>query len=124
MVDVDGKGKWKDCVDVTGLRLPTGYFFGASSLTGDLSGRTSVKWNFNDRRNTGDWRFEFYVNCLHITPDNHDIISMKLYQLTVERSPEEEEEEEDEVLVPRIDNMEQFQGRSRTSSWLNSQYFL
>ncbi|XP_040011132.1 lectin, mannose-binding 2-like b isoform X2 [Xiphias gladius] len=78
MVDVDGKQEWKHCVDITGLRLPTGYFFGASSATGDLS-------------------------------DNHDIISMKLYQLTVERTPEEEKEEEDEVTIPRVDDMEQFQ---------------
>lgn len=38
MVDVDGKQEWKDCAEVTGLRLPKGYFFGASSATGDLSG--------------------------------------------------------------------------------------
>lgn len=38
MVDVDGKQEWKDCADITGVRLPTGYFFGASSATGDLSG--------------------------------------------------------------------------------------
>ncbi|KAM7018844.1 lectin, mannose-binding 2-like b isoform 1-T1 [Tautogolabrus adspersus] len=75
MVDVDGRQEWKDCADITGLRLPMGYFFGASSATGDLS-------------------------------DNHDIISMKLYQLTVERAPEEEEEEE--VTIPSVDNMEQF----------------
>nr|XP_033475191.1 uncharacterized protein LOC117252429 isoform X2 [Epinephelus lanceolatus] len=37
MVDVDGKQEWKDCVDILGVRLPTGYFFGASSATGDLS---------------------------------------------------------------------------------------
>ncbi|XP_010773694.1 VIP36-like protein, partial [Notothenia coriiceps] len=78
MVDVDGKQEWKDCADVTGFRLPPGYFFGASSATGDLS-------------------------------DNHDIISMKLYQLTIERSLEEEQEEED-VTVPRVDNMDQFTG--------------
>ncbi|KAM4577662.1 lectin, mannose-binding 2-like b [Odontesthes bonariensis] len=76
MVDVDGKQEWRDCADVTGVRLPPGYFFGASSATGDLS-------------------------------DNHDIISMKLYQLTVEKTPEDEEEEE--VTIPRVDNMEQFQ---------------
>lgn len=74
-VDVDGKQQWKDCADITGLRLPTGYFIGASSATGDLS-------------------------------DNHDIISMKLYQLAVERT---EEEEEEGVTIPRVDNMEQFQ---------------
>ncbi|XP_077943214.1 VIP36-like protein isoform X5 [Gasterosteus aculeatus] len=75
-VDVDGKQEWVDCADITGLKLPSGYFFGASSATGDLS-------------------------------DNHDLISMKLFQLTVERTPEEEDEEE-EVTVPRVDNMEQF----------------
>lgn len=41
MVDVDGKQQWKDCADITGLHLPTGYFFGASSATGDLSGMKS-----------------------------------------------------------------------------------
>uniref|UniRef100_A0A3Q2C7J9 Lectin, mannose binding 2 like n=1 Tax=Cyprinodon variegatus TaxID=28743 RepID=A0A3Q2C7J9_CYPVA len=66
LVDVDGKQEWRDCAEVSGLRLPAGYYFGASSATGDLS-------------------------------DNHDIISMKVYQLTVERTPEEEEEDEEVV---------------------------
>ncbi|KAG7234756.1 hypothetical protein INR49_004000 [Caranx melampygus] len=56
MVDVDDKNEWKECIDIGGVRLPTGYFFGASAATGDLS-------------------------------DNHDIISMKLYQLMVEHTP-------------------------------------
>uniref|UniRef100_A0A3P9B369 Lectin, mannose-binding 2-like b n=1 Tax=Maylandia zebra TaxID=106582 RepID=A0A3P9B369_9CICH len=77
MVDVDGKQEWRECADITGVRLPTGYFLGASSATGDLS-------------------------------DNHDIISMKLYELTVERTPQEAEEGE-VVTIPRVDNMEQFQ---------------
>lgn len=39
--------------------------------------------------------------------DNHDIISMKLYQLTVLRSKKEEEEEEEDVItIPSVDNME------------------
>ncbi|KAM8733541.1 vesicular integral-membrane protein VIP36 isoform 2-T2 [Acanthopagrus schlegelii] len=59
MVDVDDRNEWKECIDIGGVRLPTGYFFGASAATGDLS-------------------------------DNHDIISMKLYQLMVEHTPEEE----------------------------------
>ncbi|XP_055776132.1 VIP36-like protein isoform X3 [Salvelinus fontinalis] len=71
-IDVDGTQKWQDCLDLPGVRLPRGYFFGASSVTGDLS-------------------------------DNHDLISMKLYQLTVERTQEEEEEEE---LTPSVDNFE------------------
>uniref|UniRef100_A0AAV2MP63 L-type lectin-like domain-containing protein n=1 Tax=Knipowitschia caucasica TaxID=637954 RepID=A0AAV2MP63_KNICA len=75
MTDVDGKQTYKDCASVSGLRLPLGYFLGASSATGDLT-------------------------------DNHDLISLKMYELTVERDLEEEEGEE--VLLPSVDNMEQF----------------
>ncbi|KAF3838872.1 hypothetical protein F7725_010640 [Dissostichus mawsoni] len=50
MIDVEDKNEWRECIDIGGVRLPTGYFFGASAATGDLS-------------------------------DNHDIISMKMYQL-------------------------------------------
>ncbi|KAJ8005883.1 hypothetical protein DPEC_G00122530 [Dallia pectoralis] len=74
-MDVDGQRDWQDCLDITGVRLPLGYYFGASSATGDLS-------------------------------DNHDLVSMKLYQLTVDRSPEEEEEEE--LTIPSVDHFERF----------------
>ncbi|XP_046876789.1 vesicular integral-membrane protein VIP36 isoform X2 [Hypomesus transpacificus] len=37
MVDVDDKNEWKECIDIGGVRLPTGYYFGASAATGDLS---------------------------------------------------------------------------------------
>ncbi|CAB1320033.1 unnamed protein product [Coregonus sp. 'balchen'] len=30
-IDVDGKQEWRDCLDLPGVRLPRGYFFGASS---------------------------------------------------------------------------------------------
>lgn len=94
MVDVDGKQEWKDCADITGLRLPSGYFFGASSATGDLS-------------------------------DNHDLISMKLYQLTVERTPEEvEEEDKEEVTIPKVDNMEQFQVEVQEEEMSGVQFFI
>uniref|UniRef100_A0A8C2F7G6 L-type lectin-like domain-containing protein n=1 Tax=Cyprinus carpio TaxID=7962 RepID=A0A8C2F7G6_CYPCA len=71
MTDIEGKQEWKDCLDIPGVRLPQGYYFGASSATGDLS-------------------------------DNHDLISFKLYELTVERSPEEEEEQQ-EITLPSVD---------------------
>ncbi|XP_058876440.1 VIP36-like protein isoform X3 [Acipenser ruthenus] len=74
MIDIDGKHEWRDCLDVPGVRLPLGYYFGVSSVTGDLS-------------------------------DNHDLISLKLYQLTVERS-EEEELLDKEVFIPSVDNWE------------------
>ncbi|XP_054466133.1 lectin, mannose-binding 2-like b [Anoplopoma fimbria] len=93
MVDVEGKQEWKDCADITGVRLPSGYYLGASSATGDLS-------------------------------DNHDIISMKLYQLTVERTPEEEEDEQEEVTIPSVDNMEQFQVEVQEEGMSGVQFFV
>uniref|UniRef100_F6WCA5 Lectin, mannose-binding 2 n=2 Tax=Xenopus tropicalis TaxID=8364 RepID=F6WCA5_XENTR len=59
MTDIEDKNEWKNCLDISGVRLPTGYYFGASAATGDLS-------------------------------DNHDIISMKLYQLMVDHSSDDE----------------------------------
>jgi len=38
--DVDGANSWKLCFKVDGVQLPTGYYFGASAATGDLSGET------------------------------------------------------------------------------------
>jgi len=35
--DVDNKHQWQMCFSVPGVRLPTGYFFGASAATGELS---------------------------------------------------------------------------------------
>lgn len=49
MVDVDDKNEWKECIDIGGVRLPTGYFFGASAATGDLSGNSgTVKYGKKD----------------------------------------------------------------------------
>ncbi|KAM5172278.1 VIP36-like protein [Mantella aurantiaca] len=73
MLDIDGKQEWRDCLDVPGVRLPRGYYFGSSAVTGDLS-------------------------------DNHDIISLKLYQISVERTPAEEKMDK-EVFIPSVDNM-------------------
>ncbi|XP_023220156.1 vesicular integral-membrane protein VIP36-like [Centruroides sculpturatus] len=63
--DIEGKKAFKECFKVEGVRLPTGYYFGASAATGDLS-------------------------------DNHDIISMKLYELDL---PGEVKEEEDRSKI-------------------------
>ena len=38
LVDVDNKNEWRDCVDVGGVKLPTGLYFGASAATGQLAG--------------------------------------------------------------------------------------
>ncbi|XP_077787389.1 VIP36-like protein isoform X4 [Podarcis muralis] len=73
LLDIDGKHEWRDCIDIPGVHLPRGYYFGVSSVTGDLS-------------------------------DNHDIISLKLYQLTVQRTLEEDKRDK-EVFLPVVENM-------------------
>jgi len=45
---------WKECFAADKIKLPTGYYFGFTAATGELS-------------------------------DNHDIISVKVYQLDSER---------------------------------------
>jgi mannose-binding lectin 2 len=35
--DLENKDEWKECFSVDGVELPTGYYFGASATTGDLS---------------------------------------------------------------------------------------
>ena len=39
-MDINGKNSWKQCFSVEGVRLPTGFYFGASAATGDLAGIT------------------------------------------------------------------------------------
>lgn len=63
MVDVDGKREWKECADITGLRLPRGYFFGASSATGDLSGGPAWPQEpLFDHQNSTLGRLDSFVN--------------------------------------------------------------
>ena len=40
--DIENKGTWKTCFSVNGVKLPTGYYFGASATTGDLSDNHDV----------------------------------------------------------------------------------
>lgn len=35
--DMENKAAWKECFSVRGIRLPTGYYFGMTAATGDLS---------------------------------------------------------------------------------------
>ena len=35
--DLDNKRAWQQCLRVEGVKLPTGYFFGLTATTGDLS---------------------------------------------------------------------------------------
>ncbi|KAJ9599083.1 hypothetical protein L9F63_010420 [Diploptera punctata] len=59
--DIENKAAWKECLSVQGVRLPTGYFFGMTAATGDLS-------------------------------DNHDVMSVRLYELDLPDDPKEEED--------------------------------
>lgn len=53
--DVLGTGQWKECMSVDGVQLPTGYYFGITAATGDLSGSyilisvLTTKYTFFDR---------------------------------------------------------------------------
>ncbi|VDM54250.1 unnamed protein product [Angiostrongylus costaricensis] len=40
--DISGKYEWKLCLSVNNVQLPTGYYFGISAATGDLSDAHSV----------------------------------------------------------------------------------
>uniref|UniRef100_A0A8C9W937 Lectin, mannose-binding 2 n=1 Tax=Scleropages formosus TaxID=113540 RepID=A0A8C9W937_SCLFO len=99
MVDIDDKNEWKECIDIGGVRLPIGYYFGASAATGDLA-------------------------------DNHDIISMKLYQLMVEHSAEDDNldwtkiEPSVSLLKSPKDNIDDPTGNFRSTSLTGWKVFL
>lgn len=61
--DLENKNEWKECFSVDGIELPTGYYFGISAETGDLSDNhliNSVKYFELDGATTSD--------RAHITP--------------------------------------------------------
>lgn len=37
MIDVENKHEWKMCFEAINVKLPTGYYFGMTATTGDLS---------------------------------------------------------------------------------------
>lgn len=61
-----------------------------------------------------------FSECLSpiLLTDNHDVISLKLYELTVIQSEKEEKEEEQEITIPSVDNIELL--RCKTNTPLNS----
>jgi hypothetical protein len=36
--DIDNENKWKECFVVGGIKLPIGYYIGATAATGELAG--------------------------------------------------------------------------------------
>ncbi|XP_041702973.1 vesicular integral-membrane protein VIP36-like isoform X2 [Coregonus clupeaformis] len=99
MIDIDDKNEWKECIDIWGVHLPTGYYFGASAATGDLS-------------------------------DNHDIISMKMYQLMVDHTPDEDSldwtkiEPSVSLLKSPKDNIDDHTGNFRSTPLTGWKVFL
>lgn len=41
--NIENRNEWKPCLQVNGVRLPTGYYFGASAETGDLSDNHDIQ---------------------------------------------------------------------------------
>lgn len=91
--DIHGKNSWVTCFEVNGVKLPTGYYFGASAATGELA-------------------------------DNHDIISMKLYDIGISHADEEDSNSVDyskiepsaEFYAPHRDHIKD-ESSSDSSGW-------
>ncbi|XP_064599814.1 vesicular integral-membrane protein VIP36-like [Liolophura sinensis] len=86
--DIEGNGEWKECFTSTGVKLPTGYFFGISAATGELA-------------------------------DNHDIISVKLYELEAPENQKDDPLDYSKIL-PSAQNTEPARDRvddTKTSSF-------
>ncbi|XP_031564414.1 vesicular integral-membrane protein VIP36-like [Actinia tenebrosa] len=79
LTDVDGRGEWRECFDVRGVKLPTGLYFGVSAATGELA-------------------------------DNHDIKSMKLFEVEVPEGDEKKAGDEVDLtqIVPFADGAEKY----------------
>jgi len=67
--DLHNRRAWEPCFTIEGVQLPTGYYFGVSATTGDLS-------------------------------DNHDVISIKTYELD---TPEGVSKEERAGILPQAE---------------------
>jgi len=73
--DVDNKRTWKPCFSVDGVYLPTGYYFGISAHTGDLSDNhdvTGLKTYELDSQESKDERADLVPNAEAVTaPMDH-----------------------------------------------------
>ena len=49
--DLDNKRAWTTCVQVKGVTLPTGYYFGASAITGNYYFRSGYSQLFKTNSN-------------------------------------------------------------------------
>lgn len=60
MIDIDGQHEWRDCLDIPGVRLPQGYYFGATAITGDLSGKIFFQEMYCVKTNVNQIGIDFF----------------------------------------------------------------
>lgn len=97
--DIEDKKEWHLCFSVPGVRLPTGYYFGASAATGELSGKS--------------FTFGGMASWLILAfSDNHDIIAMKMYEIEFTRTEKQGETDRDSI-VPQAQHFAAPRGECR-----------
>ena len=79
--NINGDDNWAECFNAPNVDLPTGYYFGFSAATGDLAG-LSVHL------------LVLGVHNHHTCLDNHDIISVKVYDIDSEDDAADKEKKE------------------------------
>ena len=87
MYNINDSPDWTPCFSVDDIDLPTGYYLGFSATTGDLAGRITC----------------LVASVLNFTSlllsDNHDLISVKVFDIDVEYNAEQENSTADQVLT-------------------------
>ena len=79
LTNIHGDADWDHCFVVPNVDLPTGYYLGMSAATGDLAG---------DLANPMVWQWSNFNHSSPSLPDNHDIISVKTYDMGGPRAAE------------------------------------
>lgn len=73
MTNINGNQNWDTCFMAGDVDLPTGYYFGFSAATGDLAGAVSLCLVCHT-----------YLIWYLLCTDNHDIITVRAYDVDVE----------------------------------------
>ncbi|VDK62941.1 unnamed protein product [Onchocerca ochengi] len=108
--DILGTGQWKECMSVDGVQLPTGYYFGITAATGDLS---------------GVYILNFILSSCPSIINYHDIISIRMFEQEFEHvqdgittiDPRQREPYAQNVAAPR-DHIDQ--PRASKLGWIGT----
>ena len=85
-IDIDNKRAWQECFKVAGVVLPTGYYFGISAATGDLSDIHDVySMRLYDLTTPDDVRFFYFYYIWKISYwiNYSDLIDKNLKSLSL-----------------------------------------